>query len=390
MSNGEVFSLFITLPTVIGSCCLILCGPISFFNRYFLSNQILVFIGLISYPLYLWHWPLLSLSKYLNLPSIVDFFLILVACVLSWLTYMFIESPLRRKNNKRKSAILLIAGMIVTATLGLMIYLEKGFESRYQYQGEYKLNGSLKVRKPIDIRKCVAAPGVVDSWCNTTKKPETVLIGDSHIELLIDRFVENGNESFSKILFHGAGNCPLLMRSDLDERCTKQIMYTLKNLKLYPNLKYAIISSWNNQYGNPEKAIKAFKPVIESLRDKGIKIAMIVDNPTLKKNPRDCDLGFPKMKLLITKMPEYCTSPSISDFRPYENYAKFIDKVQKNYPDVFVFNPLYIFCKDGICKIRSGRIMNYIDEGHVTPFIGKKIVDAFVDNAKLNGFLEKK
>jgi peptidoglycan/LPS O-acetylase OafA/YrhL len=45
---------------VLGSALLIFAGPTALVNRLLLSNGIAVFVGLISYPLYLWHWPLLS------------------------------------------------------------------------------------------------------------------------------------------------------------------------------------------------------------------------------------------------------------------------------------------------------------------------------------------
>ena len=55
--------------------------------------------------------------------------------------------------------------------------------------------------------------------------------------------------------------------------------------------------------------------------------------------------------------------------------------------DTVVFDTLKIFCKGSVCNIRSGKIMNYIDEGHISPYLGKKIVDTFVQQAKLVGFL---
>src|SRR4029077_4711684 len=50
------------LPTV-GAVLLISAGPDAWFNRHILAHRVLVFIGLISYPLYLWHWPLLSFLR---------------------------------------------------------------------------------------------------------------------------------------------------------------------------------------------------------------------------------------------------------------------------------------------------------------------------------------
>jgi peptidoglycan/LPS O-acetylase OafA/YrhL len=80
------------LPTL-GSAFLIAAGPHACINRILLSNRLLVWIGLISFPLYLWHWPLLSFAHILQgqLPSAEIRALMLIASiVLSALTYYHI------------------------------------------------------------------------------------------------------------------------------------------------------------------------------------------------------------------------------------------------------------------------------------------------------------
>ena len=81
------------LPTL-GTMLIISAGPGAWFNRMILSNRILVWFGLISYPLYLWHWPLLSFAHILEYqrPSFeIRFIAVLISILLAWLTYQFIE-----------------------------------------------------------------------------------------------------------------------------------------------------------------------------------------------------------------------------------------------------------------------------------------------------------
>ena len=59
------------LPTL-GTALLILAGPQSAINRWVLSHQSMIYIGLISYPLYLWHWPILSYARMLHFKEPTD------------------------------------------------------------------------------------------------------------------------------------------------------------------------------------------------------------------------------------------------------------------------------------------------------------------------------
>jgi len=85
------------LPTL-GATLLIAAGPGAWCNRYLLSLRVMVWVGLISFPLYLWHWPLLALARIQeggNLPISDRAILVAASIVLSWLTYQFVEKPIR-------------------------------------------------------------------------------------------------------------------------------------------------------------------------------------------------------------------------------------------------------------------------------------------------------
>jgi peptidoglycan/LPS O-acetylase OafA/YrhL len=65
-----------------------------------LSHPVMVFVGLISYPLYLWHWPLLSFARILEGQPISDIYklvLLGLSVLLAWLTFQIIEKPIRTR-----------------------------------------------------------------------------------------------------------------------------------------------------------------------------------------------------------------------------------------------------------------------------------------------------
>ncbi len=86
------------LPTA-GAVLLIWSGPQAFVNKWLLSNRVAVWFGKISYPLYLWHWPLLVYMRMVtedDKPSyLMRAGILSLAIVLSWLTYRLIEKPIR-------------------------------------------------------------------------------------------------------------------------------------------------------------------------------------------------------------------------------------------------------------------------------------------------------
>lgn len=92
------------LLPVFGTYLAINAGPQAMLNRLLLSNRVLVWIGLVSYPLYLWHWRLLVFARYLygaaEPPVQVRGLLMTVALVLAWLTYRFVEFPIRFKSRR--------------------------------------------------------------------------------------------------------------------------------------------------------------------------------------------------------------------------------------------------------------------------------------------------
>jgi peptidoglycan/LPS O-acetylase OafA/YrhL len=104
---------------VMGAVLLIAAGQGGLINRTFLSARPMVWIGLISYPLYIWHWPLLSFS-YLQSGVWPGFWLasalVAGAVVLAVLTYWLVERPLRHAPRRRRP----MAVAALVAALGLI------------------------------------------------------------------------------------------------------------------------------------------------------------------------------------------------------------------------------------------------------------------------------
>jgi peptidoglycan/LPS O-acetylase OafA/YrhL len=89
---------WLALVPTIGASLILWSGECSRVGPYVLSNRYVVFVGLISYPLYLWHWPLLVFSaafKFAPLTALEIVLVLTASFFLAWSTYVFVESNFR-------------------------------------------------------------------------------------------------------------------------------------------------------------------------------------------------------------------------------------------------------------------------------------------------------
>jgi peptidoglycan/LPS O-acetylase OafA/YrhL len=160
---------------------LIIVTPNSLVNRILLSNRPMVLIGLISYPLYLWHWPLLSYLAIIRngVPNFVEIWAaVIVAVVLSWLTFRFVEIPLRRRPDVVPK---LSFGLITLGAVGIATAMASGFA--FRFSPEIRDIAQLSPQNNAGLRdKCFLekAGSELNSSCiEQGEKPLLILWGDS-------------------------------------------------------------------------------------------------------------------------------------------------------------------------------------------------------------------
>jgi peptidoglycan/LPS O-acetylase OafA/YrhL len=130
LTKDSVYPGLEALLPVFGAV-LIIISPNAGINRVLLSSRPMVLIGLISYPLYLWHWPLLSYLWILRGgdPTLLEVWaVIIVAFGLAWATFRFVEIPLRRKPNVVPG---LCFGLITIGVAGILTANASGFLFRF-------------------------------------------------------------------------------------------------------------------------------------------------------------------------------------------------------------------------------------------------------------------
>lgn len=196
---------------VLGTVCSIAAGPNSWFNRIFLSNRIVVWFGIISFPLYLWHHPLLSFARIIegNIPSrSIRIAIVLLSIVLSWLTYKLVEHPLRFGEKGKLKVFFLLFMMALLGYVGYNTYQRDGLDFRVEQfskisiaAGEWAYPGKLSREKFNGIDFFVQ---------NSKVKKSTLFVGDSNIEQFYPRVAEllkTSPEKINTAIFKTGGGC---------------------------------------------------------------------------------------------------------------------------------------------------------------------------------------
>ena len=117
----------------VAGSALLLSAPAALFCRVLLASRPMVWIGLISYPLYLWHWPLLvffAIIKFAPLTLIERELVVGLSFALAWLTYRFVETPFRFGRPMPLKVLALGSGMALVAVAGAVIVEGRGLDFR--------------------------------------------------------------------------------------------------------------------------------------------------------------------------------------------------------------------------------------------------------------------
>ncbi len=196
-----------------GAFCLIAAGPEAWINRAVLARRPLVAIGLVSYPLYLWHWPLLAYAQILSggVPAAgVRLGLLLCALLLAWATYRGVERPFRARPIERFPVALtlgLMGAVFASALLGYAQILAP--KNRYPVFEAAANFGDFEYLNDLPT----AQRGGVGVYTLPSANPEvTLLLGDSHMAQYAPRvgaFI-GGHPQARTAVFVVSGGCPPL------------------------------------------------------------------------------------------------------------------------------------------------------------------------------------
>ena len=406
-----IFPGYLALLPVVGTALIILAGCKTYINRIILSNKIVVWFGLVSFPLYLWHWPLLSFATiiYREEPdSSIRIAFVAISILLAWLTYKFIERPFRFGKNAKVKLGILIIFMAIIGSIGFKTYQKDGLKNRSAIESyeiinaqfhdintkhwEYYQNESCKNRYLPDDFKNYAWFFCIS---NSEKKPTILILGDSNANDFYPGVILNKRLNHHSVL--SIGNCDPAW---VDE-AGKFSLYSEKNHPRWgpcwidrqileqkhinnlivkeKSIKFVILGGLSPN-PSPEYA-KRLKQRIDFFEVNQIKVILTYPKVVLNKfNPKLCYARpFGSAKIVDCSIPIQAYLEQKKSFLPLAN------ALAKTNPNLKFFDPNMAFCNNEKCNFKFPTFSVYRDDSmHYSVPASIEVFNTFVKYAIIN------
>jgi peptidoglycan/LPS O-acetylase OafA/YrhL len=370
----------------LGTAILILTGKTEqtkgIINRL-IQNKLMVGIGLISYSLYLWHWPIFVLIKYIgiNFDGIIRIVTIIVVFILSYLSWRFVEQPFRttiKFDFKKTILVLFLPSLIAISVIYGVLDAKDGFPERFPKLAEFnqKKNYPNKIRKQcfdkFKIGNCE------DCYLGVKKDTlDGLLIGDSfanHTAAFLDVLAKDAG-----LYIHdsAAGGYPLLNSLNEDGTSKYATEYGIDRLNYAKKFKTIFISAnWEGQSSPNSKNYQSIINTVEELIKSGKKIVVF---DALRSTS---DMNLHKAKLVKAGIKVYFNQKDFSipfTPRPY-NYIVY--EMKRKFPSIIVIDLNDVMCKDGKCDLKINNTIVYRNSNHLNTSGAKLIGEKYL---KLKG-----
>ena len=390
IDDGQNFPGLLALLPVMGAALLISAGPEAWINRVVLSRRLLVAIGLVSFPLYLWHWPALAFLRIVTgeMPSAgLRWAALGLALVLAVATFFFVERPIRRRA-ARTTVVALVALVAALGAAGALVYGRYGFVERPVNRPfvDAGLSDYYLSRQSDDsCPEYLGARPVAEEVCLANGAvPRTLFVGDSHAMALYSGIHVGRFEAPAALVAgHSCALYPTLVyepthRQRWGNNCTAIARQALAVAAASPSIRTVFIatkmpafdastahraSRYRPAAGAPAvDEVTAFREgtgaLVDALLKDGKRVVLMLPVPEFPRPPTGCEAR------LDWVSPHDCRIP-----RSDASSALFRDEVrslQARYPRLEVFDPSSLICDATTCSAKRGADYLYHDEQHLS------------------------
>ncbi len=384
IDNQKAFPGGWAVLPVSGAVLMIYAGPAAWCNRTLFSNRLAIGVGVISYPLYLWHWPALAFVRIVEgaTPSLLIRLSTLIASFfLAWATYAWLEKQVRFGWQSALKIPMLLALLAFMSYLGASAKNSGGYPSR-------PIMESQKSSKAGDIGHeafhsyyaenfftCAdeRVSDKTEKWgsmvrCYQTKQAspiDLVMIGDSHAEHLL--------LGLSEVMPYL--NIANYYRSDLPFVSSNQYKEIFESIAADPSIKYVLLTAmWADARLRPDQRLAFESGLTETitwLKSKNKKIILLDDTPKFGFDPQRCKFTHP------LSGSSHCFE-SIDTYQQIrDSYVFALESTSSQNPDLLFIRMNDLFCDDKVCRMASDEELFFRDNNHLN-ILGSKLAGAFI------------
>ena len=382
-----------------------------------LSLKPIVFLGLISYSLYLWHWPVLAIANYeLSRPlsGLEALFCMLAAGSAAIFSWRFIEKPFRRRRAQRSEASwrsrarwafipsIGRAGQFAVVLSALLIASGSFFQELkgvlWRFPPEVR---DILAKVTRDFPSCTGRQSgpLKPSECQFGDEPgDLVLWGDSHAQhyLPLIANVFGGGTAYLTPGCLPVANAQLNTKSGspVSEGCLRSNRHAMEQILATKPQVVVMASRWAAIEDRPPYALEALYLVddkaettheasrrtfahainetVSTLTAAGIKVVLMGQVPEMLLPPAHCFAPF--------KKPNWgeCGVVARTEANRRQLYIdSTLSTAEDNLSGVFFFSPSHEFCDDVYCYAIKDRKLRYYDTNHLNVHGSLALVDAF-------------
>ncbi len=408
----------ITLIPLLGTSLIIFFSKKDELITKILSSKIFVFFGLISYSLYLWHYPIFAFFRYIQVfdNSIqIKILAISLTIILSIFSYYFIEKPFRNKNtiSLKKVIIFIFVCVIILLIYSFYIIKVEKTKSRFSSATIHELRKELLETNRSKNKNLGDVYLIGDShaqslayYLNESLKKEAYNFYNVRTSLYLQNFneVNRKSKNINKIYFETNKNIDKFLDENknliviLHYRWSSKLLETYfdeseykfnKKNERFTSSYFEPVDITDSSFEEREKYVsKNLKLIIKKILNQGHKLILVYPVPELDFDPTKLILKNNLSNLNKFKKKTEIPILTVS----YDIYKKRNKKIFElldniNEPNIYRVYPDKFFCNTIInnkCIINNKEYLFYYDSEHLSFYGSKYIVDDIIKIIKNN------
>ena len=374
------------VPTI-GAALVILAGSQAWIGRTLLSARPVVWMGLISYPLYLWHWPLLVFGRavWMDARFLPGTLLIVIASiVLAHLTYRIVETRARHSRSVAVPALLLVA-LAAIAILGRSI-AQGQVDSRLtritpSAPQLIHATSDWSYPYPANFRR---KSGFTAGEGNPGRPRAVLFIGDSYLEQYwarVNRLITDSPLTMPTVRFFTRGGCAPLRHLESRGPVCGQFLDDALAAARDPLVETVVIGAfWESYFDTGRVGEAAVRPLIDvesqtadglftefgsmlrQLKEAGKQVFVLLTAPS--------DPAFDP-RFMVSRLTGLRIDAPVAVAPWRVQVGAILDRIATTATDAgaVVIDPVPFVCDDGWCAVVGpGDEPTHVDRGHMRPW----------------------